>query len=241
MRTEIHSRIDIDTVVNNTFARGSETRERKMAKYLSCAETAKLVRQALKECFPGVKFSVKSSVYSMGASISVRWQDGPNGAQVESVTSRFEGSYFDGMIDYKGSKYHKLDGEEVRFGADSIRCSRDESNALIDRAIAMTSAKYSAPVVSADEFRSGNAWRLMDGNYVRLVNAARSKISDRLKVAPSATLERVDAAGDDGYGAGTVGRDGEGGNQCYVAISRHQERQQAEAVLAQMAVVGGVQ
>lgn len=36
-------------------------------KYLSCAETAKLLRQALKESFPGVKFSVRSSVYSGGA------------------------------------------------------------------------------------------------------------------------------------------------------------------------------
>ena len=45
--------------------------------YLSCAETAKLVRAALKKAFPGVKFSVKSSVYSMGASIRVGWTDGP--------------------------------------------------------------------------------------------------------------------------------------------------------------------
>jgi hypothetical protein len=37
--------------------------------YLSCAETAKLVRAALKESFPGVKFSVKSSTYAGGASI----------------------------------------------------------------------------------------------------------------------------------------------------------------------------
>lgn len=36
--------------------------------YQSCAETAKLLRQALKESFPGVKFSVRSSTYAGGAS-----------------------------------------------------------------------------------------------------------------------------------------------------------------------------
>ena len=45
-------------------------------KYLSCAETAKLVRTALKKNFPGVKFSVRSSVYSGGASIDVSWMLG---------------------------------------------------------------------------------------------------------------------------------------------------------------------
>ncbi|WP_338423309.1 LPD29 domain-containing protein, partial [Xylella fastidiosa] len=46
-------------------------------KYLTCAETAKLVRKALKESFPDIKFSVKSSNYSGGASIRVSWIDGP--------------------------------------------------------------------------------------------------------------------------------------------------------------------
>ena len=40
-------------------------------RYLTCAETAKLVRKALKEAFPDVKFSVRSNVYSGGASLSV--------------------------------------------------------------------------------------------------------------------------------------------------------------------------
>ena len=42
---------------------------RPKVEYLTCAETAKLVRSALKAAFPGVKFSVCSSTYSGGASI----------------------------------------------------------------------------------------------------------------------------------------------------------------------------
>jgi Large polyvalent protein associated domain 29 len=72
--------------------------------YLSCAETAKLIRVALKKAFPGVKFSVRSSVYSMGASITVGWTDGPMTKAVEAVTGAYAGGGFDGMIDMAYSK-----------------------------------------------------------------------------------------------------------------------------------------
>jgi hypothetical protein len=71
--------------------------------YLSCAATAKLVRAALKKAFPGVKFSVRSSTYAGGASMSVKWMDGPTAKQVEGITSAYCGSGFDGMIDLKYS------------------------------------------------------------------------------------------------------------------------------------------
>lgn len=70
-------------------------------RYLSCADTAKLIRAALKPAFPGIKFSVRSSTYSGGASIRVSWVDGPTGRQVEAVTGGFAGARFDGMIDLK--------------------------------------------------------------------------------------------------------------------------------------------
>lgn len=69
--------------------------------YLSAAETAKLVRAALKRSFPDVKFSVKSKTYSGGASIDVRWMDGPTQKMVDAVAGQFAGGRFDGMIDLK--------------------------------------------------------------------------------------------------------------------------------------------
>lgn len=67
--------------------------------YLSVADTAKLVRKALKEKFPGQKFSVRSSSYAGGASIDVGWIDGPTDKAVSAVTSAYTGADFDGMID----------------------------------------------------------------------------------------------------------------------------------------------
>lgn len=83
--------------------------------WLSCAETAKLVRKQLKTNFPGVKFSVRSSVYSGGASIRVNWMDGPTGKEVSRVTGQFQGGGFDGMIDMSYNVSHWLmpDGSTV--------------------------------------------------------------------------------------------------------------------------------
>lgn len=80
--------------------------------YLSCAETAKLIRAQLKTQFPGVKFSVRSSTYSGGASIDVRWTDGPTEKEVDRVVGPFEGARFDGMIDmaYYASSWLNEDG-----------------------------------------------------------------------------------------------------------------------------------
>ena len=100
-----------------------------MTEYLSCAETAKILRRALRESFPGVKFSVRSHTYSMGASIRVGWTDGPTSKQVKAVTDVFQGATFDGMTDYKGGCVHTYNGKSVHFGADFIFPERAVSDA----------------------------------------------------------------------------------------------------------------
>lgn len=180
------------------------------AKYLTCAETAKLVRQALKEAFPGVKFSVRSSTYSMGASMRVEWLDGPNEAQVEAVTGTFQGAYFDGGIDYKGSIYHLLDGQQVRFGADSIHCTRRHSEAATQAAIDRVCRRYAENFneagiekPTAAQYERGGLWnvRLPDvaDDLQRLIGSALHKHTDRLKVEKSKTAGRVFVTHDDGY------------------------------------------
>jgi hypothetical protein len=84
-------------------------------KYLSCAETAKLVRTVLKKNFPGVKFSVRSSVYSLGASIDVSWVLGPTTKEVDAVAGRYESASFDGSIDMETRYDHWLlpDGSAI--------------------------------------------------------------------------------------------------------------------------------
>jgi len=68
-------------------------------RWIDTAEVAKLVRKALKREFPTVKFSVRSSRYSGGSSVSIGWTDGPTDPQVTRFVHGFQGSRFDSMID----------------------------------------------------------------------------------------------------------------------------------------------
>lgn len=87
-------------------------------RYLTCAESAKLLRKALKAEFPGVKFSVRSETYAGGASINVGWLDGPTERQVDGVLYRFRGADFDGMIDLQTYRRHWLTPEGEIYLAD---------------------------------------------------------------------------------------------------------------------------
>jgi hypothetical protein len=117
-----------------------------MTRYVTCAETAKLVREALKANFPGVPFSVKSKTYSGGASITVKWTDGPAPTDVEKVTSQFEGADFDGMVDLKSPVVHEVNGEKVHFGADYIFTDRVLSDTFLVKAAALVYERYGKKV-----------------------------------------------------------------------------------------------
>ena len=86
-------------------------------RWFSAADTAKLVRAALKRGFPGVKFSVRSSTYAGGASIDVSWTDGPLDTDVNPVVKRYAGAGFDGMIDLKYYRSHYLRPDGTTFVA----------------------------------------------------------------------------------------------------------------------------
>ncbi len=77
--------------------------------FMSCADTAKLLRGHLRREFPGVKFSVRSSTYAGGASIDVSWADGPTDGDVDAVAGSYAGARFDGMIDMASYVQHWLE------------------------------------------------------------------------------------------------------------------------------------
>jgi Large polyvalent protein associated domain 29 len=151
--------------------------------YLTCAETAKLVRKALKDAFPGDKFSVRSDTYAGGASIRVGWTDGPTEKAVNEVVGVFAGADFDGMIDLKVYSEHWLhpDGtvtlakrpgttgsfveiigdpigptaQLVHFGADFIPTSRRVSAEWREQILRTFEAKLGREIE-----RSDNLWRV---------------------------------------------------------------------------------
>ena len=131
--------------------------------YLSCAETAKLVRAHLKAAFPAVKFSVRSSVYSGGASIDVSWTDGPRTNRVKRITDLLEGATFDGMVDLKSYHDTVLVGpagpRSVHLGADFIFHRRHMTNEadLTAQAAEIIRTRCATEGTSPND-RFGNEW-----------------------------------------------------------------------------------
>lgn len=156
-------------------------------KHISTTDCAKLIRQSLKEAFPSIKFSVRTSQYSGGSSISVRWVDGPTNKMVESIAGTFKGSYFDGSIDYQGSTYAMIDGEQVRFSADYVFCRRE----LSDAAKAKIDARYARQwgrECDHNEYHDSRQWAYICEGF-----------SFYLTPKESPTANKVIYLGNDGY------------------------------------------
>lgn len=174
--------------------------------YVSTTETAKLIRAALKESFPTIKFSVKSDKYAGGCSIDVRWTDGPSTAMVEAIAKTFQGGYFDGMTDYKGSTYALVDGIATKFCADFVQCHRSNSDAAVERAIAQVGRKYGAEAIQGATLEAFRTGKLYDVGHAfgphglqSLIHQAIGHHSYVLAPRKSKTAGRVIYAGNDGY------------------------------------------
>ena len=119
--------------------------------HISLTDTAKLLRAALKNAFPGIKFSVRSKSYSGGASIRIYWTDGPTQDQVQRISNEFEGADFDGMQDLKSYQAHVVDNEARHYGADYIFPERIHSATHLRKAAAKVAEAFSVPPIAIIE------------------------------------------------------------------------------------------
>lgn len=116
------------------------------------------IRKELKKAFPAVKFSVRKERYG---SVLVSWTDGPTVARVEAITDRYVEGHFDGSDDCY--KYERSPWTEVFGGARYISTRREQSNALIERAIDAVFDMYAGNLAgierpTADEYRFGHVY-----------------------------------------------------------------------------------
>lgn len=63
------------------------------------AECARAIRVELKEKFPEMKFSVRSSNFSMGDDVNVSYENGIPEKAIELVLNKYKDGNFDGMED----------------------------------------------------------------------------------------------------------------------------------------------
>lgn len=92
--------------------------------WIDARDLAVILRGVLRARFADVRFGVRVSRYSGGASIDIAWTDGPDRADVATLVEPFEGRDFDGMTDSTSYTAIRLpDGREMKSGT-YIVCHR---------------------------------------------------------------------------------------------------------------------
>lgn len=93
--------------------------------HYSCADTAKLIRTALKKAFANTTFSVRSEPGTFAA-IRIRWTDGPTTQEVKAAVKPFEGRELDEYGEFR-TRVCDFEGKKTHFDADAITCDKKES------------------------------------------------------------------------------------------------------------------
>ena len=118
---------------------------------------AKNVRLELKQAFPKIKFSVRTSAFSMGNDIAVGWTDGPTTKQVEEIIKKYEAGSFDGMTDlytYEPRAWTKAFGD-----AKYIFANRSYTQPTIATIIDRLKLEYgNAEAPTVEDYNQGLAW-----------------------------------------------------------------------------------
>lgn len=167
-------------VDNQELAKSEPAKRSDPTKHFTCAETATFIRQALKKAFPAQKFTVRSKVYSGGASITIGWLDGTTEYEVNQVVQRFSGATFDGMIDLKSNVYYNDEnGSNVSYGSDYIFCRREYSKEITLKLAAQVANFEGIDLPEMNKWEwFDNGIQLKDGQYFTTrLNEARYSYS----------------------------------------------------------------
>lgn len=138
-----------DAVAEDRLRAQQRIRSLRPTTYHSLKDTNRYLRGALKEGFPGVKFSVRGDSYAGGASTNVAWDDGPSEEQVRDALFPFVGKQSDYSGDYWDPVSHSgfdSDGVPVthHYATDHIFGRRSYSDATEAAAMEAISAGMKA-------------------------------------------------------------------------------------------------
>lgn len=106
------------------------TTEKQSRIYEEPKQTAAKIRATLKKAFPDVSakhFSVRTSTYAGGSSISITWEDYPTYDEVTEIANRFESKELNSMEDYADTKGYRWEDGKVYRGADYVFCTKNFS------------------------------------------------------------------------------------------------------------------
>lgn len=97
----------------------------------TAANCASAIRAELAKVFPGIKFSVTSSIFSGGNSVRIGWNDGPLTDQVTEVTGKYQYGQFNGMEDIYEYTNSRDDIPQTKYVMESRNMS-PETRAILE-------------------------------------------------------------------------------------------------------------
>lgn len=116
-----------ENVKANYDSRNTYKAEQKAKGHVSShAACAAAIKAELTGLYPGIKFSVKSSSFSMGDSVNVNWTDGPTSKEVDEIIKKYQYGHFDGMQDIYENSNSRDDIPQSKY----VSSSRTQSDTL---------------------------------------------------------------------------------------------------------------
>lgn len=102
------------------------------------AAAAQQIRAILKDKYPNVRFTVRSSSFSMGDNINVGWTDGPTREKVDSLICQYQYGHFNGMDDLYENTNSRDDIPQTKY----LFCNRSMSNEVYRELVAFVNDKW---------------------------------------------------------------------------------------------------
>lgn len=151
-----------------------------MTRTIDIKETTTMLRAALKESFPGVKFSVRKGAGTGSLWLSVSWTDGPTDTAVKAVTSRYTGSEWNlnnnDSYTRNPNTLLVVDGaelpEEVHFSCAGITTHRDMSEEAQD----MMTADISSALNGREYLRENMEGLTVNGTRLQRIYDVRAAL-----------------------------------------------------------------
>lgn len=120
------------------------------------AEAAKAIRAELKLAFPGIKFSVKSSNFSMGNAVDITYLDGVFRKRVEEITDKYQYSSFNAMEDMSEITNRRDDIPQAKYVNVNRRMS-EELRAKITEEIKAEDPTFDPTAYNKEQGRWGSS------------------------------------------------------------------------------------
>lgn len=130
--------------------------------------TAKAIRNELKKSFPSISFSVRSSSFAGGNSVSIEWTNGPIYDEVNKIVSKYQYGHFDGMQDLYEMTNCRNDLPQVKYVQVRREVSEDIKQAIFEECRKRYSGwehLTSLDHCCAELMKQWNAWTARDYIY----------------------------------------------------------------------------